>query len=279
MAADIRRIIKKIYPPRNPSAKKGDFGRALVVGGSKKFTGAPALSALAALRSGADIAVVAAPGRAADIIASFSPDLITVPLEGDFISEKHLHEIEGLIQGAGALAIGPGLSREKETQEFVKKIIPEIKIPCVVDADALYAIKDSKLSKNFVLTPHRGEFKMLSGDEAGRQSVLKLAKNLGATILAKGPIDFVSDGKRAYENRTGTPYMTVGGTGDVLTGVCAAILARGIPPFEAACAAAYINGLAGERAAKKFGEGLVATDLLLELPKTIKDICNNRRQQ
>lgn len=265
-------LARKIYLPRSPAAKKGDFGRVLVIGGSRKFTGAPALSALAALRSGADIAVIAAPKRAADIAASFSPDIIALPLEGDFVSMQHFGELENIIGGFSAVAIGPGLGREKETRDIVRALLPKIKIPCVVDADALYALNGEKLSGEFVLTPHRGEFLMLAGTEPDEKTVNVLAEKMNAVILAKGPTDYVCSGKKVYANKTGSPYMTVGGTGDILTGVCTAILARGIAPFDAACAAAYINGLAGEAAAKKFGEGLLASDLLLEIPRVILDI-------
>ena len=113
---------------------------------------------------------------------------------------------------------------------------------------------------------------MLFGAEPNEKAVSALAKKTGAIILAKGPKDFIGDAKRVFINRTGTPYMTTGGTGDVLAGVCAAILARGANPFEAACAGAYISGLAGEAAVKKFGDGLVGSDLLAELPKTIMDL-------
>ena len=269
MALNPDTLMKKIYMKRKPTSKKRDFGKVLVIGGSKVYTGAPALSAMAALRSGADLIVVAAVQRAADTIASFSPDMITVPFEGDFFFGKHVRAIEKLILDADAVVMGPGIGREKKTMAFVQKLLPKIKIPCVIDADALYAVNGMTLHSNFVLTPHRGEFRMLYGAEPDEKAVSALAKKTGAIILAKGPKDFIGDTKRVFINRTGTPHMTTGGTGDVLAGVSAAILARGIEPFEAACAGAYITGLAGEAAAKKFGDGLVGSDLLRELPKTI----------
>ncbi len=272
MALNPGTLVKKIYLKRKPASKKRDFGKVLVIGGSKVFTGAPALSAMAVLRAGADLAFVAAPQRAADTIASFSPDMITVPFDGDFFSRKHILAIGKLILDADAVVIGPGLGREKKTMAFVQKLLPKIKIPCVIDADALYAAKGLKLPGNFILTPHRGEFRMLYGAEPNEKAVSALAKKTGAIILAKGPKDFIGDTKRVFLNTTGTPYMTTGGIGDVLAGVCAAILARGTEPFEAACAGAYITGLSGEAAAKKFGDGLVGSDLLMELPKTIVNL-------
>lgn len=272
MALNPDTLMKKIYMKRKPASKKRDFGKVLVIGGSKIYTGAPALSAMAALRSGADLIVVAAVQRTADIVASFSPDMITVPFDGDFFSEKHTRAIEKLVLDSDAVVIGPGIGREKKTMAFVQKLLPKIKIPCVVDADALYAVKDMKLHSNFVLTPHRGEFRMLFGAKPDEKAVNVLAKKTGAIILAKGPKDFIGDTKRVFLNTTGTPYMTTGGTGDVLAGVCAAILARGTDAFEAACAAAYITGLAGEEAAKRFGEGLVGSDVIKELPKVIRGL-------
>ena len=265
-------LIKKIYSKRKLASKKRDFGKVLIIGGSKVFTGAPALSAMAALRAGADLVVVAAVQRAADIVASFSPDMITVPFKGDFFSVKDVPAMGKLIFDSDAVVIGPGIGRGKKTMEFVRRLLPKIKIPCVIDADALYAVRGMKLPGNFILTPHRGEFRMLYGAEPDEKAVGALAKKTGAIILAKGSVDFISDGKNVYSNKTGTPYMTTGGTGDVLAGVCAAILARGTNSFEAACAAAYIIGLAGEAAAKKFGDGLVGSDLLVELAKTIKGL-------
>ncbi len=269
MALSSDTLVKNIYMKRKPASKKRDFGKVLIIGGSKVYTGAPAFSAMAALRSGADLIVVAAPQRAADIVASFSPDMITVPFEGGFFSERHIRAMEKLILDSDAVVIGPGLGREKKTVEFVQRLLPKIKIPCVIDADALYAVRGMKLPGNFLLTPHRGEFRMLSGEECGKEASKRLAKKTEAIILAKGPVDYVSDGKDVYSNKTGTPYMTTGGTGDVLAGVCAAIIARGTDSFEAACAGAYITGLAGEAASRKFGDGLVGSDLLMELPKTI----------
>jgi len=272
-----KKILKKIYKPRPIWSHKGNFGHLLVIGGSKKYSGSPALNALAAYRSGVDLVTVAAPRRAADIIASFSPDLITYPLEGDFLNKSHLKEIFLLRQNANAVAIGGGLERNKETLDAVIEILGDLTIPCVIDADAIHAVAKNKqvLRSNFIITPHLNEFYVLTGikpepDLRKRTEVVKeVASQLGCIIVLKGHVDVISDGKLVGMNKTGNPYMTVGGTGDTLTGICGTLIARGIKPFEAACAACYINGLAGDLAAKKFKEGLMASDLIKEIPNVI----------
>ncbi|MCK4967865.1 MAG: NAD(P)H-hydrate dehydratase, partial [Candidatus Aenigmarchaeota archaeon] len=175
-------ILKNVFVSRDTNAKKGDYGRVLVIGGSKVYTGAPALSALSALSCGCDISVIAAPKRAADICATFSPNLITYPLDGDFIEEKHLNEIKPLIDKADAIVIGPGLGREEKTKKAIIKLLEIIKKPTVIDADAIAAVKLNKKilkGKPFVITPHRGEFKELAEKEASKETTLELAKNLG----------------------------------------------------------------------------------------------------
>jgi len=273
-----KKILKKIYKQRLKWSRKGDFGHLLVIGGSKKYSGSPAFNALAAYRSGVDLVTVATPRRAADIIASFSPDLITYPLEGDYLSKSHLKEIFLLRQNVDAVAIGGGLEKNIETLETVIEILGDLTIPCVIDADAIHAVIKNKqiLRNNFVITPHSNEFFVLTGikpesDVKKRILVVKeAASKLGCIIALKGYVDVVSDGKKVAINKTGNPYLTVGGTGDTLTGICGALLARHVNPFEAACAACYINGLAGDFAAKKLGEGLMASDLIDEIPNVIK---------
>jgi NAD(P)H-hydrate epimerase len=157
--------------------------------------------------------------------------------------------------------------------------LEKIKVPCVIDADAIHAISLNKKflkRKNFVVTPHTYEFYVLSGIKVGKdlkeriRAVKEVASELKTTILLKGHIDVISDGKKIAINRTGSPYMTKGGLGDTLAGICGALLARKANCFEAACAAAYINGKAGELAAKKYKEGLIASDLIEEIPRVIK---------
>ncbi len=277
------RMLRACYPKKKQWSHKGDFGRLLVVGGSLKYSGAPALaalSAIAALRSGCDLVTVTAPERAANIIASFSPDLIAEPLKGEFFSGRHLKQTLGMAKQNDAVVIGGGLGRRKETTSFVRAFLSRLDKPCVIDADAIFALSGNpkNINQNFILTPHAKEFSLLSGSvpstdlKRREQETRKLAKNLDATVLLKGHIDVISNGKETLLNKTGNPWMTRGGTGDVLSGLCGSFLAMGNPPFKAACAGAYLSGLAGDMAKKKIGPGLIASDIIENMPRALKTV-------
>ncbi len=277
----LAQLIRQIYKPRKDWAKKGDFGRLLVIGGSWVYTGCIALNALAALRSGADLVLILAPERAANIAASFAPDLIAVPAEGKNLGRKHVKQALELAEKADAVVVGCGLL--EPSFEFILEFLQELDKPAVIDAGAIHAVARRKevLKGNFVLTPHAGEFLSLTGEkppvelERRVELVKKAALELGSVILLKGHVDVISDGNRVYLNRTGTPYMTVAGTGDVLAGVIGAILARKVKPFEAACAGTYLTGLAGEIASKRFGESLTASDVIEALPEALGGVARS----
>jgi len=277
----MKNLLKKIYPQRNPWTHKGEHGYVLIVAGSKRYSGSPVFNAMSALRAGADLITIIGPKRAMDIAATFAPDIIAYPLNSDYLEIKHLPEILEIAKNFNSLVIGGGLGRNKKTLEAILEIIKKINLPMVIDADAIHALTKKKeilKNKKVVITPHILEFKVLTGEKVlpnvsdRKEKVKKWAKKLGVTILLKGHVDVISDGKRIVLNKTGSPMMTVGGMGDTLTGICGAILAKGVSPFEAAFAAAYINGKAGELAAKKYGEGVLASDIFLEIPKIIKKI-------
>ena len=275
-----RSFIRNSYPKKNPWSRKGDFGRLLVIGGSRTYSGAPALVALAAMRSGCDLVTVAAPERAANIIASFSPDLITEPMAGNHITNLHTPKILELSEHADSVVIGNGLGRENDTALFIRTILSRIDKPCVIDADAISAVSKNKklIKKNFIITPHSGEFHILSGIKPSKEinerskQVRNLSKELGCTIILKGHADIISDSKNTLLNSTGNPYMTKGGTGDTLAGICGAFLAMGMSPFNAACSSAYMNGLAGELAHEKFGSGFLASDIMTHISIALKKI-------
>jgi len=275
---DIQMIVK----PRSLSAHKGDFGRLLVIGGSEVFSGAPTLVASAAYRVGVDLVHIAAPAKTAYAISSMSPDFITIKLEGDHVNPRNTATLAPYLEKSTAIAIGPGLGLHKETKQFVHEIIrltEARKIPLLLDADGLKAYAEIKhrAKSPQVLTPHAGEYKILTGHEAPDDleqktvDVQKTAEELSAVVLLKGHTDIISDGKRVKLNFTGNPGMTVGGTGDVLSGVVAAFLAQGADAFEAAVAGAFINGAAGDFVASKRGFHMVATDLLRWIPRMIDD--------
>jgi hydroxyethylthiazole kinase-like uncharacterized protein yjeF len=273
-----KNILKKVYKKRDSWSHKGQYGKLVVISGSKRHTGSPCFVGLSAYKAGCDLVYIAAPERAADVAANFSPVLITEPLEGDKLKRKHIKKILSLIKEvrATALAIGPGLWRDKETFNAITELIEKIDLPMVIDADAIRAISRKKnilKEKNCVLTPHADEFRELTGIKVGNidqriKSVNSEAK-INNIILLKGNVDVISDGEKLILNKTGSPFMTKGGCGDTLTGICGAFLARGIDKFTAACAAAYVNGKAGELAAKKYGESLLPLDLIENIHKVI----------
>ncbi len=275
---EVKKILKEIYRKRENDVHKYDFGSVLVIGGSEIYSGSPAFNAIAALRGGADLAEVAAPERPANIIAGFSPDLITHQLKGKFLKREHLKQIHEISKNKTVVVIGGGLGREKDTLKAVRQFLSETKLPCVIDADAIHAVagmEELLKEKKFIITPHAQEFFILTGEEVSgmlkerEKQVKKFAEKLGTTILLKGYVDIISDGTQVYLNKTGSSYMTKGGTGDVLAGVAGALLARGVGCFEAACCAAHLNGRAGEFAGRNFGDSMLASDLLDELSNEV----------
>ncbi len=268
--------------PRSAESHKGDFGRLLVVGGSETYSGAPTLVALGAMRTGVDLAYVAAPRRTALAISSMSPDLITIKLEGEHLNPENVSTLETYFEKVDAVAAGPGLGLHQETVKAVKALVEladHYKKPLLLDADGLKTFAEFKrrLSGPLVLTPHAGEYTILTGGKppedlvARVENVQKAAARLGAVILLKGAVDIISDGKRVKMNFSGNPSMTVGGTGDVLSGVVSAFLAQKADPFESAVAGAFINGAAGDFAFEQRGNHIVATDLIEWIPKVMND--------
>lgn len=286
--------LKDIYSKRKPWVHKGQFGKLVVIAGSERHTGSPIFVGMAAYRAGVDLVYLTGPKRAMDIAAGYSPALITEPLEGKQLDVRHVKKILSLIKDcrATAVAIGPGLWRTGKTRKAICEIVKRIEIPMVIDADAIRAvsvIRDVLKGKNLLLTPHQNEFLELTGirvsenikdrinivrKEAykincGKDNTCPLYPSI--TILLKGNIDVISNGKNVVLNDTGSPLMSKGGCGDTLTGICGALLARKVDPFKAAQAGAYINGKSGEATAKKYGESLLPTDLIEEIPNVIKN--------
>jgi len=274
--------VKLAVKPRRPEAHKGTFGRLLVIGGSDVFSGAPALSAMAALRTGVDIVTVAAPEKTATAISSMSPALITIKLKGKHLNSGNLFSLEEQLELATVVVLGPGLGLHSETKEATQQIIEQLEekgTPLLLDADGLKAFAEfkRKVELPMVLTPHAREYEILTGNklpddlEGRAEKVQKRARKLGATILLKGPVDVISDGERIKFNFTGNPGMTVGGTGDVLSGVVGGLLAMGADSFRAAAAGAFINGAAGDFVAAEKGYHMIPTDLLEYIPKVMDD--------
>ncbi len=263
----------KPFLKRAPTSHKGDAGRVLVIGGGP-YSGAPALCALGALRAGADIVTVAAPSNVSDIIASFSPNLIVRALSSDRLVEADVPVISELIKKHDVVVMGMGVGTADETLSFVKKLVPLCK-KAVIDADALQPFLLPLLHKNIIITPHAGELKRVSGIDIPGDEKEKIdftrdfARKNQVTVLLKGAVDLISDGEEVRANRTGNAGMTVGGTGDVLAGLTGALFAKH-GAFEAASAAAFINGAAGDMALAKYGYGLLATDVIDFIPEVMK---------
>ena len=269
--------LRPFKQPRTLHAKKGDFGRILVVGGSDVYSGAPALAGMAALRTGADLVNVLAPEPVVPAIRSYSPNLMVSSLGTQVLLPETVENVIEQATNNHVVALGPGLGIEQQTKVAVTSIVEKLvkaEIPLVLDADGLKAMASSELKLNpdiTVMTPHWGELSILMdgdlGDGTSLQNrvdqAIECAKKYNAIILLKGSVDVIvgPDGQVKL-NRTGVPAMTVGGTGDVLTGIAAALLANDEPAFRTACAAAFVSGVAGEMAFDERGDHIVATDCI-----------------
>ncbi|MDO8264912.1 MAG: NAD(P)H-hydrate dehydratase [Candidatus Parcubacteria bacterium] len=286
-------ILKEIYKERSVDARKYDYGILLVIGGSDFYSGAPALASLAASKSGVDMVRIIAPKRAADIVASFSPNLAAYPLDGKWLSKEHVAILVSMTESAKevargnvAVVIGSGVGRSEETQDAIREYLSQISIPAIIDADAIFAVaKDPKIyqGKPFLFTPNRYEFYVLTGSEVTNKEgdvsleerirlVKEKALEYQTTILLKGKTDIISDGKEVFLNNINSKYMTVGGMGDTLSGIAGAMAARGVDMVKSACGAAYLNTVAGESAGKKLKESTVATDLIDAIPEILLKI-------
>lgn len=245
---------------RNSNNYKGQHGKVLVIGGSEQYSGAPALSAMAALAMDMDLVIVYAPNSISNVIRSYSPNLIVKDGKSKNICIEDLEDIFKLIDWADSIIIGPGIGLSQSTKDAVGKVIKyciDKGKPVVVDADAIKIsanLKDILKNNQVIFTPHAAEFLSLTGKNLPNdekmaeklQIIESSATELKSIIVLKGKWDYISDGNRTKINRTGVPEMAVGGTGDILTGIIGALCALGIDRFEAACIGAYISGKLGE---------------------------------
>lgn len=264
-------IVKNFIPPRKFSSRKGDNGKVLVLGGSYFYHGAPILSSLAALRCGTDLVYTCVPKINVQATRAISPNLIVLPLVDAKLTRGAVHKLLGVIpKELDSATIGMGLAiQDIEALKLLVTSLLNKDVRLSLDASALvHDILPMIKNKKVIITPHAGEFKRLFGElpsdskKERISTVEKHAKENGLTILLKGPTDIVSDGQKTYLNVKNTPAMTVGGTGDVLSGVVAAMLSKNRVPLESAAAAVFINGKAGMLAQRKHGLHIVATDLI-----------------
>jgi hydroxyethylthiazole kinase-like uncharacterized protein yjeF len=258
---------------REQDSHKGDHGEILVIGGGP-YTGAPALSAQAALRAGADLVKVTCPTSVAHEVQVYSENLILYPMQGRRLEPGHVGPVMEYAREHDVLVIGPGLGDDEETLEAAKAIIESYDGTAVVDADPLQIVPEVETEANLICTPHQGELVGMGGRTSEdwrerRDLVADFVADLGHTLLVKGAYDVVVEGDRSRINRTGNPGMTVGGTGDVLAGVTGALAALQ-DPFDAAALGAYVTGRAGDIVADRYGNGLVASDLLDAIPEAME---------
>jgi hydroxyethylthiazole kinase-like uncharacterized protein yjeF len=264
-----------------PVPEKNHNGIVLIIGGGP-YIGAPALSGLAALRTGVDLVYIATPKRSWESVATFSPNFIVKDLHDDMLTRNDIPEIEELLGKCTAVILGPGLGTAKETEETIAPLVQRIiaeKKPLVLDADAIKPVGENlSIIRNSptVVTPHVGEFKKLTGITLSQDidtrinTVNDWADKIGVTIFLKGYIDVLSDGKHIKQNKVHNEAMTVGGTGDVLAGVIGALLSKNVTLYNAVRIAAFLNGEAGNEAFRKKSYGLLATDIIDEIPTILK---------
>ena len=257
-----------LYPYPSKSSHKGENGRVLIIGGGP-YTGAPALAAQGAYRTGVDLVHLAVPSRIALTVAGFDPHFVVRPLKGDVLSSAHVERLVEMAEDFHAVVMGPGLGRDEATIEALGRLMEDITIPKVIDADALLAVRGSAIAGEAVLTPHEEEFKTITGKEASKEAADTLAEEMEVTVLLKGEVDYITDGKRYKFNDFGTPAMTVGGTGDILAGVVGALLAKGLNPFDAARLGVYMTCRAGEMAFEDHGWGVLPGDIKEYISRTM----------
>jgi NAD(P)H-hydrate epimerase len=274
------KAVLDIIPNRNITAHKGNFGRILLLCGSRGYTGAAYLAAMGALRTGAGLVYLGVPESiyAIEAVKLNEPIVLPLPDEDGQLAAAAVDEIRTLLLKMDAVLIGPGLGQSKGTLAVLKTVLREFHGPVVLDADGINLLAQHKFllrgrTAPTVLTPHEGEFVRIAGDIGAdrRSAAEKLARELGCIVVLKGHGTIITDGVTSYRNPTGNPGMAVGGSGDVLAGMVSSLLGQGIVPLEAAAAAAWLHGAAGDRCAEKLGQyAMLPTDLLEELPRLMK---------
>ena len=274
-------FVDGLLPVRDKNAHKGDFGRVLIVAGSIGYTGAPALAANAALRTGAGLIYVFVPQAVYPIVAAKLDEPMVFPLPCDRqggLRKKSIPTLLRRLDDCDACLIGPGLGRGKDIFPIVTAVLTHAKCPVIVDADGINALEGhidvlGQAACPVILTPHEGEFARLGGvlSEGRYVGAKRLSEQTGATVLLKGHRTVTVGQGEAYLNTTGNPGMATGGSGDVLAGILLALLGQGLPPVRAAAAAAWLHGAVGDFCAGATGEyALAPTDLIANLSQFLK---------
>ncbi len=265
------KYVANVLPKRKADANKGDFGKVLIIAGSSGMIGAAVLTARAALRTGSGLVTLCVPDKIKNVVNSISLETIVAGFS----------QLNDKLTDFDAIAIGPGLSRGNTAAGIVKKVLlsKKVKVPIVIDADGLNAISDpsilKKSGKDMVITPHPGEFSRLTkksvrsiqNDRTG--SAASFASKFGVTVVLKGAETVIAGKGKIFINPVKNPALATAGSGDVLTGIVASLIGQGVDSFHAAVAAAFIHGMAGNRASSKKGDrGVIASDIIDSIPQT-----------
>lgn len=272
--------VLSLLPERDPFGHKGNFGKLLLLCGSRGYTGAAYMAAMGALRTGAGLVFLGVPESiyAIEAVKLNEPVVFPLPEEQGMLSRDAIPEILCRLPRIDAVLIGPGLGQSAGTLAVVTAVLEHAQCPVVLDADGINVLvghKDILRGRKHptILTPHDGEFQRLGGI-IGRDrmaSAAELAGELGCIVLLKGHRTCITDGTKGYENQTGNPGMAVGGSGDVLSGMIVSLLGQKLPPLEAAACGAWLHGAAGDVCAKELGQyAMLPTDMLNALPRLLK---------
>lgn len=272
--------VLSILPDRDENAHKGNFGKILLLCGSRGYTGAAYLAAMGALRSGAGLIFLGVPESiyAIEAVKLNEPVVFPLPDEAGKLSEAAIPEILERLPKMEAVLIGPGLGQSEGTFKVVKAVLENAACPVVLDADGINVICGHKdilrgRTNPTILTPHDGEFARLGGiigDDRSAAAV-EMARELGCILLLKGHRTVITDGETIYINHTGNPGMAVGGSGDVLAGIIVSLLGQGIDPLKAAACGAWLHGAAGDLCADEIGQyGMIPGDMVAALPRLLK---------
>ena len=274
-----KKIIQSMFPSRKENTHKGDYGKILLLCGSRGYTGAAALSAMGALRTGAGLVYLGVPESIYVIEATklLEPVVIPFPDEDGMFAQVSSDKVLPMISKMDAILIGPGLGQSDGTQSLLECVLKNAKCPVIVDADGINILSRHKdilreRTAPTILTPHDGEFMRIFGriTEDRCQCAAELARELGCIVLLKGHRTVITDGASCYINQTGNPGMATGGSGDVLSGIIVSLIGQGVAPLEAAACGAWLHGRAGDLCAKSIGQyGMLPQDMVNVLPKLL----------
>ena len=272
--------ICQLLPERNPMTHKGDYGKVLLLCGSRGYTGAAALAAMGALRTGAGLVYLAVPESIYEVEAMklTEPVIFPLPDEAGTYSVAAVDKVRSLLQGKDAVLVGPGIGNSPGSETVVCTVLKEFNGPVILDADGINVLIPHKdilrdRTSPTILTPHDGEFLRFGGELNGDRliSAASFASEYGVILLLKGHRTIITNGTTHYVNHTGNPGMATGGSGDVLSGIIVSLLGQKLPPLEAAACAAWLHGAAGDVCADEIGQyGMLPSDMLDVLPRLLK---------